>query len=184
MQKELVRKGIHMSISFLPFIVSYNYNLSIVLLSIGIFVYLVSEYLRVNGRNLGFITNITQIAARSRDNGVTLGPITLAVGSLLPLLFFSHAAFTCGIFALAFGDGLSSVTGKLWGSRKIPFTNGKSFIGSFTCFTMILSTTYGITGNLLKSLLAAVGGTLVELIPFKDIDNLIIPFTVALIVSL
>lgn len=183
-QKELVRKSIHMSISFLPFIVSYNYNFSISLLFLGIMVYLVSEICRVNGKNLGIITDITVIAARSRDNGVTLGPLTLAVGSLLPLLFFNHAAFTCGIFALAFGDGLSSVTGKLWGNRKIPFTNGKSIVGSFTCFTMILSTSYGVTGDLVKSLLAAIGGTVVELIPIKDIDNLIIPFTVALIVSL
>ncbi len=184
MEKEFIRKSIHMSVALLPFIVSLSYNLAVSLLMIGSFVYLISEFLRTKGKSLGLITYVTRVAARSRDNGVTFGPITLAVGSLIPLLIFNQTAFACGVFALAFGDGLSSVTGKLWGKHKIPFTGGKSFIGSFTCFVMILSTTYGITFDFKKALLAAFGGTLVELIPFKDLDNLLIPVTVALLVSL
>lgn len=183
-ERELVRKSIHMSISFLPFVVSFNYNFSVSLLVMGTFVYLISEFLRLNGKDLGVITDITRVAARSRDNGVTFGPITLAVGALIPLVLFHHTAFTCGIFALAFGDGLSSVTGKLWGKSKIPFTGGKSYVGSFTCFAMILSTSYGITANFPKSLLAAFLGTIVELVPLRDIDNLLIPFTVALVIAL
>lgn len=183
MEKEFVRKGVHMSISFLPFLVSINYTLAVNLVISGIFVYLLSESLRSRGKSLGLVTKITQIASRSRDKGLTLGPLTLAIGALVPVLLFSPMAFTCGIFALAFGDGLSSVTGKLWGKVKIPFTGGKSVIGSLTCFTMILSTTYGITGDIGKALAAGIVGTIVELIPAKDLDNLLIPTVVAIIVT-
>ncbi|OQY36744.1 MAG: hypothetical protein B6229_09470 [Spirochaetaceae bacterium 4572_7] len=114
------------------------------------------------------MATVSEVASRDRDNGMTLGPVTLGLG----------------IYALAFGDGLSSLTGKLWGRRKIPFSGGKSFIGSFTCFVMIFSTSFGVTGNFNKSLFAAIGGTIVELIPIKDIDNILIPLTVAFIVSI
>ncbi len=185
MQKEFVRKGIHMTIAFIPTLASFNQSITIVLLILGASFYLLSEYFRANNREIiGFVTSISEIASRDRDKGLTLGPVTLAVGALLVLTSFSPVAAACGIYALAFGDGLSSVTGKLWGKTKIPFTNGKSFVGFFTCFTMILSTTFGVTGSLSKALFAAIGGSLIELVPLKDVDNLLIPVVVALIVSI
>lgn len=184
MQKELVRKSIHMTIAFIPALASFNNNFATALLLGGVLFYFSTEYLRVNGYNLGFVTSISEIASRDRDKGITIGPITLALGAILVLIFFNPMAAACGIYALAFGDGLSSVTGKLWGQKKIPLTNGKSYIGFFTCFTMILSTTYGVTGSLSRSFLAALGGSLIELIPLKDVDNILIPIVVALIVSI
>jgi len=142
---------------------------TITLLYLGIFFYLGNEYLRSQGIVfVSALATVSEVASRDRDNGMTLGPVTLGLG----------------IYALAFGDGLSSLTGKLWGRRKIPFSGGKSFIGSFTCFVMIFSTSFGVTGNFNKSLFAAIGGTIVELIPIKDIDNILIPLTVAFIVSI
>ncbi len=182
-QKELIRKSIHMSIAFLPIISAYNYYASVILLSGGLVTYFIAEILRLNGFELGLITKITIMSSRERDKGITLGPITLALGALGTLLYFNNPAFSCGIFALAFGDGLSSVTGKLWGTIKIPFTGGKSVVGSFTCFTMILSTSYGVTGDLIKSFSAAVIGTIVELVPIKDLDNILLPLSVALVIS-
>ncbi|MGL1893789.1 MAG: phosphatidate cytidylyltransferase [Spirochaetaceae bacterium] len=184
-QKELVRKTIHMTIAFIPLFINVNRVLTIILLIMGSALYLLSEYYRASGRvGFRFISTISAIASRDRDRGLTLGPVTLAMGTLLVLLTFNPVAATCGIYALAFGDGLSSVTGKLWGTKKIPLTGGKSFVGFFTCFTMILSTTYGVTGSLSKSIFAAIGGSLIELVPIKDVDNLLIPFVVALIVTI
>jgi len=185
MEKEVIRKGIHMTIAFIPSLALFSRSLTITLLLLGTVFYLISEIFRVNNKEfIGFVTSISEIASRERDKGITLGPVTLAVGSLLVLSLFTPVAAACGIYALAFGDGLSSVTGKLWGYKKIPFTQGKSYVGFFTCFTMILSTTYGVTGLLNKSLLAAVAGSITELIPIKDIDNLLIPIVVALAVVL
>lgn len=185
MQKEFVRKSIHMTIATIPTFAAINKELTMSFLLLGITIYLISEYYRSkNIVLLGFVSRISEIASRDRDQGMTLGPVTLAFGTLVVLSLFNPVAATCGIYALAFGDGLSSVSGKLWGRHKVPFTNGKSYVGFFTCFTMILSTSYGVTGNLNKSLLAAVVGSVVELIPIKDIDNLLIPFFVALMIVL
>lgn len=184
-QKEFVRKGIHMTIAFIPALASVSFNITIILLSVGVVFYMLSEYFRANNRELiGFIATVSEIASRDRDKGFTLGPVTLAFGALLVLLLFNPVAAACGIYALAFGDGLASITGKLWGKVKIPFTQGKSLIGFFTCFTMILSTTYGVTGSLSKALIAAFGGAVIELVPVKDIDNLLIPIVVALLVAI
>ena len=119
LQKELVRKGIHMTISFVPLLANINKNFTISILLIGSSFYLISEILRVNNKKLiGFVTSISEIASRERDKGITLGPLTLAIGSIITLMIFSNTAAFCGIFALAFGDGLSSITGKFWGKNK------------------------------------------------------------------
>lgn len=185
MEKELVRKGIHVTVAMVPAFSALSNYLTVMLLISGSVFYLLCEYFRLNGKNVSSVlSSITAIASRERDNGFVLGPVTLALGSLLVITTFNPTAAACGIYALAFGDGLSSVTGKLWGSVKIPFTKGKSVIGSLTCFTMIFLTSLGVTGDLIKSLAAAFIGTLVELIPVKDLDNLIIPFAVALVIVL
>lgn len=185
MEKEIVRKGIHMTVAFIPALSMFNSYLTLMLLISGTAFYLLSEYFRVNGNHVStFLSSITSIASRERDNGITLGPVTLALGSLLVLTTFNPTAAACGIYALAFGDGLSSVTGKLWGTVKIPFTKGKSVIGSLTCFFMIFLTTFGVTGIFSKSLIAAFTGAIAELIPVKDIDNLIIPFVVSMVIAL
>lgn len=185
MQKEIVRKSIHMTIAVIPALSVLNKDITLMLLISGTMFFLVSEFYRSRGIILlSFVSSISVIASRDRDSGITLGPVTLALGTILALYIFNPVAASCGIYALAFGDGLSSVTGKLWGRVKIPFTKGKSFVGFFTCFTMILSTSYGVTSSLQKSLLAAVVGSLTELIPIKDIDNLLIPFVVALMITL
>ncbi len=184
MQKELVRKGIHMTIAFIPTLANINNNLTVIFLVLGTAFYLFSEILRNSGHTLGVVSTISEIASRDRDKGLTLGPVTMALGVILVLTTFSPVAAACGIYALAFGDGLSSITGKLWGVKKIPFTGGKSFVGFFTCFTMILSTTYGVTGSFRKAMIAATCGALIELVPVKDVDNLLIPFVVALAVTI
>ena len=185
LQKELVRKTIHMTVAFVPLLAGVNTSMTITLLYLGIFFYLSSEYLRSQGIVIvSALASVSEVASRDRDNGITLGPVTLGIGALVAVSMFNPIAASCGIYALAFGDGLASLTGKLWGRRKIPFSGGKSFIGSFTCFVMIFSTSFGVTGNFYRSLVAAVGGTVVELIPIKDIDNIIIPLTVAFIISI
>ncbi len=184
-EKEFVRKGIHMTIAVIPTLAAVNTLLTTLLLLSGIMFYLISELFRIQGRPVsGFISTITSIASRDRDKGITLGPLTLALGALLVLTSFNPIAASCGIYALAFGDGLSSVTGKLWGRVKIPFTGGKSVVGSITCFFMIFVTTFIITNSIEKSLLAGVAGAVTELIPVKDVDNLLIPIVVAVVVSL
>ena len=174
--KEFVRKAIHMLIAFVPTLASYNFSLTILLLSSGVLFYAYTEYLRGRGMQVSFISQLTVIASRERDSGkIVLGPLTLGIGALLALLLYPNPAAQIGIYALAFGDGLSSLGGKLIPSPKVPFFEGKTVAGSSICFWAVFICTLVITGNLASSIVIALVATFLEMIPIKDFDNILIP---------
>ena len=185
LQTEFVRKSIHLLIASIPLLASINLSITIGLLTAGTIIYSYSETLRCSGSPVFLISNITMIAARDRDrNKFVLGPVTLGLGALLTLLLYPNPAAAIGIYALAFGDGLSSIFGKLLGKRVIPFCGGKTFVGSITCFVAVFITTYRICGEFQKSLIIAIAATLIEVLPLKDFDNLLIPVGTALFAQL
>jgi dolichol kinase len=128
---------------------------------------------------------VTALAARRRDgDGYVLGPITLGLGALLSLLLYPNLAATLAIYALAFGDGLSSLIGKTFGSLRIPFTGGKSLEGSLTCLVAVFVASYLLTGDLPRSFVVGLAATLIEAAPTKDLDNIILPVSVGAIADL
>jgi len=174
--KEFVRKSIHLLIASIPLMASINLSITIGILTAGTLIYSYSETLRCSGSPVFLISNITMIAARDRDrNRFVLGPVTLGLGALLTLLLYPNPAATIGIYALAFGDGLSSIFGKLFGKHIIPLSGGKTFVGSLACFTAVLFASFAVCGDLWKSLFIAVVATFIEVLPLKDFDNLLIP---------
>jgi phytol kinase len=173
---ELVRKGIHLLIAFVPSISRFSLSLAVALLSCGIVVYALCESLRLRGIEVPFVSRITALAARRRDTGrFVLGPITLGLGALLALLLYPDPAATIAIYALAFGDGLSSLVGKTLGSLRLPFTGGKSLEGSLTCLAAVYFSAFALTGDGLRSLAVAFVATVTEAIPTKDLDNIVLP---------
>lgn len=184
-EKELVRKSIHLLIASIPLMASINVQITIGLLTAGTLIYSYAESLRCSGSNVFLITNITMIAARERDrNKFVLGPVTLGLGALLALLLYPNPAATIGIYALAFGDGLSSVIGKLIGGKTIPRSGGKTIAGSMTCFIAVFLTTTAVVDRPVESLFIALAATVIEAIPLKDFDNLLIPVGTAAIAQL
>ena len=173
---ELVRKSIHLLIAFVPAIARIGVGLAVGLLSGGILVYAACESLRMRGIAVPIVSRLTSLAARRRDAGrFVLGPITLGLGALLALLLYPDPAASIAIYALAFGDGLSSLVGKTFGSLRLPFTGGKSLEGSFTCLTAVFLSALALTGDAPRSLAVAAVATVVEAAPTKDFDNLILP---------
>jgi phytol kinase len=147
---EIVRKSLHFLIALTPSLASMN-----------------------------LVSRITALAARPRDSGrFVLGPVTLGLGALASLSFYPEPAAAIAIYALAFGDGIASLAGKLFGRTRIPFTGGKSLEGSFACFIAVFSATYGLTRSPGGSAAVAAFATLVEALPVKDLDNLILPLAV------
>lgn len=176
MEKEIVRKSIHLLIASIPLMASINISITIGLLTAGTIIYSYSETLRCSGSPVFIISNITMIAARERDrNRFVLGPVTLGLGALLTLLLYPNPAATIGIYALAFGDGLSSIFGKLFGKHTMPLFKSKTYAGSLTCLIAVFLTSYAVCGNPVKSLIIALGATFIEALPLKDFDNLLIP---------
>jgi phytol kinase len=180
LQKELLRKSIHMTIAVVPALAQLvGVTFTLALLAAGTLFYTYSEFLRAQGTEIAFIGKMTAIAARGRDQGkFVLGPITLGLGAMIALMLYPNPAAAVAIYALAFGDGLSSLAGKLFGTLEIPFTGGKTLEGSATCLLAVFLSTLVVTGLPRESLLLAVVAASVELLPSKDVDNLILPMVV------
>ena len=185
LQKEFIRKSIHLLIASVPLMALINFNITIGLLSAGTIIYGYAEKLRCSGSPVFLISNITVIAARDRDrNRFVLGPVTLGLGALLTLLLYPHPAATIGIYALAFGDALANILGKIYGKRTIPMSGGKTIVGSLACFTGVFITSFFVCGHIGKSLIIAFVATFIEVLPLKDFDNLFIPLGTAALAQL
>jgi phytol kinase len=182
---ELLRKSIHLSIALVPTLARIDFLFTVALLSTGIVAYALFEYLRLRGFVVPLVTRLTALAARRRDAGrFVLGPVTLGLGALLALLLYPNPAASIAIYALAFGDGLSSLVGKLFGSVRIPLTGGKSLEGSLTCFASVFIAAISITAAPMRSLAVALAATIVEAAPMKDFDNLLLPMATGAVATL
>ena len=104
-----------------------------------------------------------------------MGPLTLVLGIAAAALLWKPQAAAAGIFALAFGDGLASLAGKIFGNLRIPYTGGKTCAGSLMCLTAIFVSTFLALGRADAALALALCGMFVEVLPLKDFDNLLIP---------
>ncbi|MDR1210677.1 MAG: phosphatidate cytidylyltransferase [Spirochaetaceae bacterium] len=182
---EVVRKLIHLLIALSVPLAAFNRVMTVALLAGGTLAYVVFELLRFNGIKIPVISPLTAIAMRNRDRGrFVLGPVTLGLGALLVLLLFPFPAAAAAIYALAFGDGLSSLAGRLWGRFRPPFLFGKSVEGSCVCFAAVLVSTGLVTGDIRPALIGALAAMLVEALPLGDYDNLAIPLITGLAVTL
>jgi dolichol kinase len=182
---EIIRKAIHFLIALSPTLAAINRPLTMVLLMAGTLFYAWVEYLRLSGVKVPLISSITNMASRRRDKGrFVLGPVTLGLGALLSLLLYPSPAATIAIYALAFGDGVASLVGKLFGRYRPAFLCGKSLEGSLACFMAVFFAAYHVSWDYKIALCAAVSATLAEALPIRDYDNLIIPLVVGFTVKL
>ena len=178
---ELIRKSIHMMIALVPPLASLNLEVTLLMLGSGVLFYAWAETQRLEGRNIGFISFVTVSASRSRDmNGMVFGPITLAMGAMIALMLYPEPAASLAIYALAFGDGLSSLVGKAFGRVRIPWSGGKTVVGSLTCFFVVFLLAIGTVPTLLAAASVAVVATALEMLPSGDLDNIILPVGVGL----
>src|SRR4030042_212315 len=118
-----VRKLLHFLVALVPIMANVDKNFTLLLLGTGIIFYIVVEKLRQEGVYVLVISDLTIFASRDRDKGkFVLGPVTLGLGAMLALALYPEPASRIAIYALAFGDGFASLSGKLIGGVKLPFT--------------------------------------------------------------
>ena len=174
--KELFRKSIHLCSSVVPWFFAMYYWYTVYGLLIIVSLYYFCELARLEGHPVPLVSLITETASRQRDEcKFVLGPVTLVLGIVFAALVLPLQCAKIGIFALAFGDGLASLAGKLFGRVKIPHTGGKTLEGSLTCFAAVFLSTYIVTGLSVVSLIIALVAMLIEVLPLGDWDNMIIP---------
>jgi dolichol kinase len=175
-QTEFLRKAIHLLIAIVPSFAGVDVTATLSLLGAGAVVYTYAELKRLTGYSVVFISSITFAAARDRDEGrFVLGPVTLAIGAMLALLLYPEPAASIAIYALAFGDGVSSIVGKLFGRIRVPFTGGKTMAGSLACFVAVFFVAFRVFDKVLPSFVVAVAATALEAFPTKDLDNILLP---------
>ncbi len=174
--KELFRKSIHICCSVVPWFLANYYWYTVYGLYIIVAMYYFCEIARLEGHPVPVVSLITETASRQRDEyKFVLGPVTLVLGIVLAALVIPLECAKVGIFALAFGDGLASLGGKLFGRIKIPHAGGKTLEGSLTCFTAVFVSTFCVCRNFAVSILVALTAMLIEVFPFGDWDNMLIP---------
>jgi phytol kinase len=105
------------------------------------------------------------------------------------LYWYDSPTGIVGLMLLCGGDGLADILGRRFGKTPLPWSPGKTWIGSLGMFLGGWSFASGVvlvflligifTGQYLQYLipitLIAMVATLVESLPLKDIDNLTVP---------
>ena len=183
--KETLRKGIHLTIAAIPVMAQWNMPVTVSLLCAGILFYVVNETARVIGAVGGPVSRITRAACRPfEEMSFVWGPVTLGIGAMAALLYYPNPAGAMAIYALAFGDGVASLAGRIWGRHPLPYLRGKTLVGSAACFAAVFIAAALYLGDFRRALLTALVATILELIPLGDLDNFVIPLGTGLVLYL
>ena len=139
-----------------------------------------------------------QAMSRSGDRREILrGPLFYGIiFVILTVVYWYDSAI--GIIALMLmcgGDGLADILGRRFGQRKLPWSDEKSWVGSFGMLIggwlfavgiIAIYINWGICPGIFISYLPeitiiAIAGTLVESLPYHDVDNITVTFTSVLL---
>lgn len=151
---------------------------------------------------LGWVANPAAVQAMTRTGDrreLLRGPLFygLVFTAITAGFWKSTPAGIAGLMILCGGDGLADLTGRAWGRHRLPWSPRKSWVGSLTVFlaggglalaVLGIYVAAGVFPGPLRTYLpslgkAALAATLVESLPFPDIDNLTIPLAVLLVWS-
>jgi phytol kinase len=144
----------------------------------------------------GILKDESAVKAMSRSGDrreILRGPLYYGIVFIvITILFWRHSP--TGMVALMLmcgGDGLADILGRRLGSVKLPWNKSKSvagtlamFVGGFL-FGLLILGVFGTAGyfsgawlRFLPALvLIALAGTIVESMPFKDVDNITVTLT-------
>lgn len=172
LEKEFMRKMLHLPVFIFPFIALYSVTTAIVAL-----LFLAASYMAIIVCEKRFNKTIpvfsTIISSCKRDVGYDFGPFYLALGMVVALCIASPRDVFFAAYVIAICDSAASLIGTRFGKNRIPLF-GKSYIGSATFFaTCFLGGLFFFTP--LESLIAASCLVTIELISIKGLDNFTLP---------
>lgn len=183
---EIIRETIHISGFAIPLICTYLLNRYLVSFSILLItaLYTISELARTKGTNIPIFSTITRKAAANPElNQFVTAPIFFALAITLSLLILPPSTAYASIAILTLGDGVATLFGKKFGKTPIFFDKQKTIEGSMLGFTLaFLGATLFITPA--KALIAASVGMLAECLPAPIDDNVLIPLTSGLALTI
>lgn len=145
---------------------------------------------------IGILRDDAAVQAMSRTGDrreILRGPLFYGIIFVVITIVYWYDS-PIGIIALMLmcgGDGLADILGRRFGHRKLPWNDEKSWIGSFgmliggwllAVLIVVVFISLGIfSGNISSYLtditIIAFAGSLVESLPFHDIDNITVTLT-------
>jgi phytol kinase len=150
---------------------------------------------------LGIMKDQAAVAAMSRTGDrkeILRGPLFYGIVFVLLTIVYwkDNLIGIVGLMLMCGGDGLADIIGKRYGGNNhLPWSKSKTWAGSFAMFlggwilavaivVVYLSTgVYGgsIISVILKITLIAIVATLVESLPYKDIDNITVTLSAVIL---
>jgi len=165
-----------MLIALVPSLAAVNRSNTALLLMAGVLFYSCVESLRFLGFSLPLVSSVTSIVSRKREQGhFAFAPITLGLGALLAISIFPLPVASAAIYALAFGDSVSTLTGKFLGRIRPAFLFGKSVEGSLACFAASTLVGYLVFSDLKTAFAVGFASVLVDALPIREFDNILLP---------
>jgi phytol kinase len=148
----------------------------------------------------GVIKDEASVKAMSRTGDrreILRGPLYYGIiFVILTIVYWKSSPIgIVGLMLMCGGDGLADIFGRKWGTQKIPWNKGKSWIGTagmllggwvLSVLTVWIFTIAGVlSGSILAYLLPitiiSIVGTLVESLPLRDIDNITVTISAVIV---
>jgi len=158
-------------------------------------------YVAGSGKS-GEEAELANAVSRSGDAREALaGPFLYCLILLSATLLFwrDNMIGVMALMTMAAGDGMADIVGRRWGKAKWPFSEQKSYAGSFAFFvasfiaaigmctwytyTGVLSLSLGYSEQLFRIAFICFACSLIELVPIGD-DNWTVPLSAAVLASL
>lgn len=175
-----LRKLIHSTTVLLVFLRIFDERLFIFLTTLSIISYTLLEYIRVyKKKRIWLYSSIIRKCKKQNEKGFIVSPLLVPISFLL-IDVFGLEAFIVGGLALSLGDAIAGFIGKEFG--RIRFSNKKSLEGSVSLF-LVLFFVYFLAFGVEKALVYSILATSIEAI-IPEMDNLVLPLALALIVKL
>jgi len=177
--RETLRKWIHASGALVPFAAHLSKVGATVALSLVTALYVLSEVWRLNGFSLPGFTWVTRRTVRFEElRRPSLGPVFLALGCLICLWCFPWHIATSAILLVSLGDTAAAVLGRRLGRHRLFYSPKKSLEGTAAFFLVGLAAT-GWLLPLPACFAACAVGAVLESLPVKDWDNILVPLGAA-----
>lgn len=175
---EIPRKIVHLLSIFVPFAARNNLFATQALLGFFIVFYTYSEWTKLKGKAFFAHGPISKLQRAEEQARMARAPLFLAIGVLIAVSFFSFTAALIGVYQVAVCDTMAALVGKNWGQTQLPLLSRKTYVGTCAYFIAALPVSFYYLPPS-KAIVIALVGAFLESLPFKDIDNLIIPIVIA-----
>ncbi len=163
-----------------PVIAKYHLLSAQLLLVFFIVFYAFSEWKKVRRKYFFAHKLILRMQRDDEKTEFAKAPLLLATGILMAITFFTWEASLVGIYQAGFCDTVAALCGKKWGKTKIPFLSRKTYVGSLAFFIAAVPFTLLFLPPS-KAIVVCLFGAFLESLPFKDWDNLSVPFFISLL---